>query len=353
MNPMKSPFPRVLGIGTAVPENRFEQDRVKELAGDFFNGHLQNLARFLPVFDNTLIRTRYFVREVEWYLKSHTFAEKNDVFQKTAFELAVKASKKAISQAGMDPADIDGVVFVSSTGIATPSIDSYLMQELDISRNAARMPIWGIGCAGGVSGLARAAEMVQARNSVAVLLVSVEVCSISFQMEDKSLANLVGTSLFADGAAAVVVGRGEKGMEVKGSHSRLFDNTDYMMGWEILDSGLKVIFSKEIPSFVLNRVSGIMDEFCSSFGINRGQVKHFVTHPGGPRVLEAYEKGLEIEGDKLSSAYKVLADYGNMSSPSVLFVLEDFLENNEASGDYGAMMALGPGFSAEELLYKW
>lgn len=344
---------KIIATGTAVPPFTLTQEEIRSFAAGLFRSNFDHIDRLLPVFDNGCIETRNLSRPLEWYAETHTFAEANQVFQEVALELAAEAALQAIKQANVKPSAIGTVVFVSSTGIATPTLDSKLIQQLDLPLNASRVPIWGLGCAGGVSGLARAAELTRSRPGRTTLLVAVELCSLTFQRNDFSKSNLVGSSIFADGAAAVLLGPDGEGPEICGSSSALFADTEDIMGWDLVETGLKVRFSRDIPSIVHNHLPGLVRRACCDWGISPAEVKHYVVHPGGAKVLAAYAESLALPDGILDGAYQMLRQYGNMSSASVLFVLKQFLAAQPPTGDYGLLLALGPGFSAEQVLFRW
>lgn len=347
------PGPRVRAVGLALPPHAVRQEDIKAFAACLFHEKLDHLERLLPVFDNACIAKRHLAQPLAWYAVEHSFAEANSLYEESALELAVEASAQALDRAGVAPADVGLVVFVSSTGITTPTIDAKLIQRLGIAPNAARLPVWGLGCAGGVTGLARAAELTAAVPGRVALLVAAELCSLTFQRNDFSKANLVGAGIFADGAAAAVIAAAGAGPEILGSHSTLFADTEDIMGWDVVESGLKVRFSRDIPTFVRANLPALSAAACRAWGITRGDLAHYVVHPGGAKVLDAYVESLGLSAAALASAYDVLAGYGNMSSASVLFVLERFLQTTPAGGRYGVMLTLGPGFSAEQVLFRW
>jgi len=345
--------PKILGLATAVPKYGVEQQEVRQFAAGMFKKKFHGLERMLSIFEHGNIKKRYFSCPLEWYSRPHTFNETNCQFEKTALELAYAASTKAIDKAGILASDIGGVVFVTSTGITTPTLDAKLIQRLGLSLHALRLPVWGLGCAGGVTGIARAAELAKAVTDRVILLVVVELCSITFQRNDFSKSNLVGTSIFADGAAAVVIGTCGSGPEIISSHSTLFPDTEDIMGWDVVESGLKVRFSRDIPSIIRNHLPELLAEACTQWGIDQTHLQHYIVHPGGAKVLTAYSESLGLEPGKLSDAENILENYGNMSSASVFFVLEEHMKANCITNDYGVMLALGPGFSAEQVLFKW
>lgn len=344
---------KVLAVGTAVPDHFLSQTEIKEFAANLFSSHIKNLDRLLPVFDNGYIQTRYLAQPLEWYREKHSFAHANSKYAEVALDLAKAAAQEAIERSGISIDKIGMVVFVSSTGIATPSLDARLIQELGLSLHTSRIPIWGLGCAGGVSGLARAAELYVGGGYDAILIITVELCSLTFQCEDFSKSNLVGTSIFADGAAAAMISADGEGPEILGSCSRLFSDTEDVMGWDLIDTGLKVRFSRDIPSLIRNYLPDALHQACLHWRIDSNEIVHYVVHPGGAKVLAAYAESLGIPEHCLQYGYEVLASRGNMSSCSIFFVLNEFLHRVPSSGDYGVMLALGPGFSSEQVLFRW
>lgn len=346
-------LPKILGIGTAVPPYAVSQEDVKKFTAALFKGEMPGLERMLSVFEHGNIKTRHFACPLEWYATPHTFDEANSQFQKAALELAVRAAEEAIERAGISHKDVGGVVCITSTGISTPTLDAKIIQKLKLSLHSVRLPIWGLGCAGGVSGLARAAELAKNLADRYVLLVAVELCSITFQRNDPSKANLVGTSIFADGAAAIIIGINGNGPEVIGSYSTLFPNTEDIMGWDVVESGLKVRFSRDIPSIIKRYLPALLDEACQHWKVAKSKLCNYIVHPGGAKVLTAYKDSLGLAAGQLMEAETVLQRFGNMSSASIFFVLKQFLANSVSTNDYGVMLALGPGFSAEQVLFKW
>ncbi len=344
--------PSIIAVATATPSFEVAQDQTKDFARNFFAGSLRALDRMLGAFDNTRIQRRQLVRPLSWYAEPHSFVDKNAVYCESALQLAEEAARKALRRAKLAPADVDAVVVVTTTGIRTPSLDGALIDRLGLPRTVARLPIWGLGCAGGAAGLARAAELVQARGKP-VLLVAVEVCSATFVHGDRTKANLIATALFGDGAAAAVLAPAEAGLQVAGSASRLLEDTEDVMGWTVVQEGLRVRFARSIPAIVREVVPGFVQEVAASGGLRAQDLSQFILHPGGAKVLEAYGDALHVEPEALDDAYAVLAEHGNMSSPTVLFVMERFLAHMPAENRDGIVLGLGPGFSAEGVLVRW
>ncbi len=350
--PVSRDNPSILSVATAVPQHRVSQETARDFARLMFSESFKNVERLLPIFDNAHIQNRHFCMPPEWFGEDHTFHEKNALYVEHALDLSEKAAKRALDKAGVEPGDVGAIFFVSTTGISTPSLDSKLMFRLGLPEHTKRVPLWGLGCAGGAAGLARAADHARAYPKKPVLLVAVELCGLTFVKGDRSKSNLVATSLFADGAAAVVLGTGES-PGLLGSYSTTWPETEDVMGWDVIEQGLRVRFARSVPQIVHEKMRGNLEAACDSLDLTLEDLRHFVLHPGGPKVLEAYEETLGLSPSGLDLSREILRDYGNMSSVSVLFVLEQFLEDYpEGSGEHGTISALGPGFSAEHVLFR-
>lgn len=347
------PNPRILGVGTAVPPHRIGQGEARNLAERLFEG-LPGLNRLIAVFENTGIEARHLSVPLEWFEREHLFAEKNALWADSALALAEEASRAALAQAGVVSERIAAVVFVSTTGIATPSLEAHLVQRLGIPLWAVRLPVWGLGCAGGVAGLSRAAELAKARPSQCVLLVAVELCSLTFVRGDRSKSNLVASSLFADGAAAVVLGPGQ-GPEVLGGFSRLLPESYAVMGWDVTRDGLQVRFAQSIPDLVRGELGNLIRKGLAVYGLSPETVGSWALHPGGAKVLAAYREAMGVDERSLEASWCVLRKFGNMSSPTALFVLQRLMSPLEpvAKGMSGVVLALGPGFAAEGTVLRW
>jgi alkylresorcinol/alkylpyrone synthase len=342
----------VRAVATAVPDHVLGQTDARAFARSFFAPDFPDIDRLLRAFGNTGIAQRQLARPIAWYGEPRTFPEKNAVYRRTALQLAEAAATSVIERAGIDRGSIGALVFVSTTGVSTPSLDSFLVQILDLPRSIARVPVWGLGCAGGASGLARAAELVKGTGR-AVLLVAVEVCSATFMYGDRSKSNLIATALFGDGAAAAVITPDDQGVEILGGHSRLLDDTEDVMGWTLREDGLQVRFARSIPKIVADVVPEFARDAARRVGVEPASLHHFVLHPGGAKVLLAYEEALGVPSSRVEHAYAVLREHGNMSSPTVLFVLERFMAEVPRSGANGLLLGLGPGFSAEGAVLRW
>lgn len=342
--------PAILSVATAVPPHRIAQEEAKEFARALFSSSHRDIERLLPLFDNARVEGRNFCVPREWFEKDHPFPEKNALYEGWALELSEKAARRALGRAGVGPEEVEAVFLVSTTGLSTPSLDSRLIFRLGLPPHVRRVPLWGLGCAGGAAGLALAADY--ARPGRTVLLVAVELCGLTFVRGDLSKSNLVATSLFADGAAAALLGEGE-GPEVIGGHSTTWPGTEDVMGWEVVEEGLKVRFARSVPHLVEERMARSVEAACRACGLEAGELRHHLLHPGGAKVLAAYERALEASPGDIERSLGVLREFGNMSSATVLFVLERFLEGYPAgSGEPGIISALGPGFAAEHALFR-
>ena len=345
--------PKVLSVATALPPHRIGQAEIKTFAKSMFSGAYRDIERLTPVFDNVHVENRHFCVPLEWFDHDHTFPEKNDLYVEHALALSAKAARRALDRAGVEAGDVGAIFFFSTTGFATPSLDSKLIFELGLSEHTRRLPVWGLGCAAGASTLAHAADYARLYPDKAVLLVGVELSGLTFQRGDRSKANLISTSLFADGAAAVVLGHPGEGPELLGSYSTTWPDTEKVMGWELIETGLKVQLSKSVPTIVLEKLRPNLEAACASAGLDFSDLEHFILHPGGAKVLDAFEEVFDLEPGGLTFSRGVLRDCGNMSAVTVLFILERFLESGEfAAGDLGVLSAMGPGFSAEHVLFR-
>jgi alkylresorcinol/alkylpyrone synthase len=341
-----TPTPRLLALSTAVPAYALGQEEVADRARRLFAERTAaDLDRLMPVFANAGIERRYSCVPIDWYERPHGWTERNALYLENAVNLLERAARTALRNAELSPAEIDAVITISTTGIATPSLDAILMDRLELRRDVKRMPIFGLGCAGGVIGIARAADLARAAPGTRVLLLVVELCALSFRRNDVSKSNIVATALFGDGAAACVLRAGSEGVaEVTGTAEHTWPDSLDIMGWNVDPLGFGVIFDRSIPTFAEANLRPAMDGSLSRMGMKLADVDRFVCHPGGAKVIEALEKSLDLGQGALTFEREVLSDHGNMSAPTVLFVLERAL----AAGVTGqlVMTSLGPGFTA-------
>ncbi|WP_407541245.1 3-oxoacyl-[acyl-carrier-protein] synthase III C-terminal domain-containing protein [Deinococcus radiomollis] len=345
-------LPVVQSIATGTPPHHAQQSDIQAAATQLFP-RLSQRPKLMEVFSNAQIERRALARPLEWYMQPRSFAEKNAVYVEESLALCERLTRDALSRADRTAEQIDAVVFVSSTGISTPSLESVVMERLGINRQAVRLPLWGLGCAGGAQGLARAADLVRAGYQN-VLLLAVEMCSLTLVAGDQSSSNFVGTALFSDGGAALLLGpdTGDSSLaRIRGARSTLLPQSQDVMGWDVDDGGLKVRFSQDIPGLVAGMMRENVDLALEAVGWTQDDLNEYIVHPGGAKVVAAYEQALGLENGRLVCSRKVLRDYGNMSSATVLFVLEQTLRRG-ASGR-GLLSAMGPGFCAEHVLLEF
>ena len=344
---MRQP-PKLLALATAVPPFRLDQNDVTERVKRLFRLS-PDLDRLLPVFANTGIRTRYSCVPIEWYDDPRGWTERNRIYLGSALALLESAARQALDRAGCGVEAIDAIVVVSSTGVATPSLDAMLIDRMGLHATVRRLPIFGLGCAGGVIGLARAATEAAARPGETVLFLVVELCALSFRRDDWSKSNIVATALFGDGAAAALVSTESKGLALAAAGEHTWPATLDVMGWETADDGLRAVFSRDVPKLVETRLRDAAVGFLARHGMSLDDIDRFVCHPGGAKVLTALEHAFGLGEGALAVAGGVLRDYGNMSAATALFVLERMLAaagSGEAQWELALMTALGPGFSA-------
>ncbi len=341
----------LLSLATAVPTHVVEQAHAKEAARRAWGGKPALFDRLSGVFDNAGIATRHIVAPPEWYEQPHGWHDRNAVYLAAAQELFERAVAQAIARAGLQPEEIDGVVTVSTTGIATPSLEARLGPKLGLRPNVRRVPVFGLGCAGGVNGLAIAARLAAAEPGTNWLFVTVETCSISIRLDSDDPAAIVATALFGDGAAAAVLRSGAHCIgRITGSGEKLWPDTQRIMGWQVEDPGLAVIFDRAIPPFVEENMAGAVDEMLGGLGRSRCEIDRFCCHPGGVKVIDAIETALELPQGELNVEREVLHDYGNMSAPTVLFALQRLIERGLPKTLM--LTAFGPGFTAAGLLLE-
>lgn len=337
---------RLLALATSTPPHRIGCGEAKAVARQAYGWRGVDIERYMPVFDNAGIDSRALAMPIDWYLTPHGWRDRNQVYRRCAIDLLAESAEQALDRAGLTPAEIDALVVVSSTGVATPSLDAVLMDRLPFRPDVLRLPIFGLGCAGGVSGLARAAMVARAMPGSTVLLLVVELCSLAFRLDDTTKAGIVATALFADGAAAAVIRADEaaEGPNLIAWGEHCWPATLDIMGWRIEDDGLGVVFARSIPDLVRQRFADALDGFLARRSLDRAALDGYVCHPGGAKVLAALEDELPVDPPGLVAERAVLAANGNMSAVTVLFVLAERLAGG--IGGLHALTSLGPGFTA-------
>ena len=344
-----SPDPRLLAVATALPPHRFEQAETLTVARTVFAHRLHDFDRLAPVFANTGIRIRHAACPLSWYLAPHGWAERAAVFERVALDLLEEAADKPRAAAGLRPTDVDAIVCATTTGIATPSLEALLLDRMGFRPDTVRLPVFGLGCAGGALGLARAGMMARAMPGRTVLFLVVELCTLSHRPEEASPTNVVASALFADGAAAALLrtpatDNSAPGPRLVDSAEHTWPGTRRIMGWRIEDEGFGVVFSQDIPRLIRERLAPVVDGFLTGRGMTRADLAGVICHTGGAKVLQALTEVLAPATAGMDESWAVLSDCGNMSAASVMFVLEQRMRSG-ATGPH-LMLALGPGFTA-------
>ena len=358
---MRSRSLGIAAVGRALPPNYYDQEALLAAFEHEWAGQLFNPRRLSQLHRNVLVRGRHLALPIEDYRALDSFTAANEAFIRCGLDLGAEAMTDGLERAGLAPSDVDHLFFVSVTGIATPSIDAMLVNRLGLRADLKRTPIFGLGCVGGAAGVARAADYLRAFPDQVAVLLSVELCSLTLQRGDISIANLIASGLFGDGAAAVVMvgpehptGIGAAGPEVVATRSIFYPDTQDVMGWKIGSDGFRVVLSADVPSVVRAHVRENVDAFLSDCGLALDDISSWVAHPGGPRVLEAFAEALELPREAVARTWESLAELGNLSSASVLMVLRDVMGNGRPpEGAWGLMVGMGPGFCSELVLLRW
>jgi alkylresorcinol/alkylpyrone synthase len=338
--------PRVLALATAVPGNVVEQERARDFARAVFGDRIAGFGRLERVFASTGIERRYIVEPYEWYERAHNWPDRTDSYVAGACKLFEEVVRKALAAADLEARDIDTVITVSSTGVTTPGIEARMLPQLGFRSDVRRIPVFGLGCAGGVSGVALASRIAASEPGTTVLLVAIELCSLAFRSDRATKADIVSVALFGDGAAAALFRfQVEPGLAtVRGATEHLWAKTLDIMGWSTDEAGLGVVLSRSLPAFIERNYRVEFERAMRRLALPVSHIDRMICHPGGTKVLEAIEAALGVPPNTLAVERSIMRDFGNMSSPTVLFTLERTL----GEGFQGAaiLSALGPGFTA-------
>lgn len=342
--------PHLSALATALPPYRIEQQEVIARAYDLFPGNEIQVERLLPVFENAGVETRYSCVPLDWYQRPSSWAERNALYIENAVSLLAQAAESALGKAGWEPDQVDALVVLSTTGIAVPSLDALLIEQLRFRRDIQRLPIFGFGCAGGVLGLARAAQIAQSETTGKVLFLIAELNALTFRAADLSARNIVASAIFGDGAAALAIDgdRHAPGPCLSCWGEYTWPQTSALMGWSLENDGFGLILSTDIPAFLGRELAPVAEGFLESKGIDRSDLQDVICHPGSSKVLSALEACFELQEGGMVPARSVLRDYGNMSGATVLFILREHIERG--LGTPALMSAVGPGFTAAFLV---
>ncbi len=349
---------RIAGVGSSFPPHFYDQETLLgELKRHWATRH-HNLARLEQLHRNVLVGGRHLALPIEEYERLTTWGQANDAWIRVAQEVGGEAVARALGAAGLTVADVDTLITVTVTGVATPSLDARLVNRLGLPTRVKRMPIFGLGCVAGAAGIARAADAVRAFPGEVAVLLSVELCSLTLQLRDLSIPNLIASGLFGDGAAAVVVAgadrQGLAGPRVVATRSVFYPDTEEVMGWDISERGFQIVLSADVPEMVRRHLRGDVDAFLAEHDLTRDDVTTWICHPGGPKVLEAMEETLELPDGALDVTWESLREVGNLSSTSVLLALQETVAHHPGPpGSPGLLLAMGPGFCSELVLLEW
>ncbi len=348
---------RIVSVASAFPPHYYPQKTLTAAFKQYWGERLPNPDILDRLHTNVGVDGRHLALPMGQYLGLETWGQANDFWIEKAEELGEQAICRAITRAGIAPLDIDALFFTSITGISSPSIDARLVNRMKLSPNIRRTPIFGLGCVGGAAGIARAADYVRGRPDDVAVLLSVELCSLTLQRGDLSIANLISSGLFGDGAAAVIVAGSNcdlQGPEIIDTRSIFYPDTEDVMGWDVSENGFTIVLSAGVADIVRLHLAEDVEAFLGDLGMRISDIGSWILHTGGPRVLEAMEETLGLHNNELLPSWKALRRTGNLSSASVLVVLEDFLRKQLAApGSYSILAAMGPGFSAELILLRW
>ena len=355
---------QIISAASAFPKHYYPQATLLQALQTYWGAELEKPELLHRLHRNTGVDGRYLALPLQAYPKLSRWGEVNDLWIQVALDLGKQSICRALAYAGLSARDLGAFFFTSVTGIASPSIDALLINRIGMSPNIRRLPMFGLGCVAGAAGIARAADYVKAYPSQSAVLLSVELCSLTIQKDDLSPANLISSGLFGDGAAAVIVA-GEEcrafapesehlGPRILATRSVFYPDTEEMMGWRISEKGFHIVLSREVPNLVRKQIGADVDAFLADHGHTRNDLGSWVLHTGGPKVLEAIQDALDLKDGQLDASWDCLRKTGNLSSASVLVVLEDVMKHRRpAPGTLGLMAAMGPGFCSELLLLQW
>lgn len=348
---------KITAIASAFPPHQYAQETITAGLKGYWAQKMQRPAVLEWLHSRVGVQSRHLAFPLHEYPNFQTWGEINDAWIDVALQLSQQALECCLRRAGLTPAAPSAIFFNSITGVASPSIDARLINRMGLPLDIKRVPIFGLGCVAGAAGLARAADYVRAFPDQYAALVAVEVCSLTWQRDDVSVANLISTGLFGDGASVVLVGGAETpggGPRILGTQSRFYPDTEAVMGWDISETGFRIVLSPEVPDVVRRHLAADVDHFLARHGLQRGDIDSWIMHTGGPKVLEAMAEALDLPSAALDASWESLRRHGNISSVSVLLVLEEFMRNRRPSpGRHSVLAAMGPGFSAELLLLQW
>jgi alkylresorcinol/alkylpyrone synthase len=347
----------IAGAASALPKHKYDQTILLNALKQFWGAKLDNPQFMQRLHQRVGVETRHLALPMEQYHAITTWGAANNHWIDVALDLSEEALRLALQRAGLSQDALGAIFFVSVTGIASPSIDARLINRMKLPLHLKRVPIFGLGCVAGAACVARAADYVRAFPDQVAAVVAVELCSLTLQHDDLSIANLISSGLFGDGAGAALVAGDEvecRGPRILATRSVFYPDTEQVMGWDISEKGFRIVLSREVPVVVEQFFAADVDAFLGAEGLSRTDIGGWILHTGGPRILEATAEALQLPEGALEASWACLRRTGNLSSASVLLVLEEFLLNRrQPAGSYSLMAAMGPGFCSELLLLQW
>lgn len=348
---------KIASVASAMPRWYYSQQQIFEALCEHWKDKLDKPEVLERLHQRVAVDGRHLAYPIEEYASIKTWGDANNRWIKAGVELGQRAITEALQRAGRSKDEIGAMITVSVTGIAAPSLDAKLSNAMDLSLTMRRTPIFGLGCVAGAAGIGQAADYVRAYPDRIAVLLSVELCSLTWQRADLSVANMIASGLFADGSAAVVIAGDQvkaDGPEILGHRSSFYRNTEYLMGWDISEEGFQIVLSPDVPEAVQKNFPRDVDVFLAEHGMKRSDISSWIMHTGGPKVLDACAESIGVGREAFAASWECLRRAGNMSSASVLLVLEDFMQNRRpAAGSYSILAAVGPGFCSELVLLRW
>ncbi|HVX66804.1 MAG TPA: 3-oxoacyl-[acyl-carrier-protein] synthase III C-terminal domain-containing protein [Bryobacteraceae bacterium] len=348
---------KIVSASTAFPKNYYSQDELLAALTLYWNGKLENPQMLSRLHSRARVDGRHLALPMLEYYNLATWGDNNRAWIQAAEDLGSEALCRAASAIGLDREQIRALLFMSITGVCSPSIDALMINRLGLSPQIRRLPVFGLGCVGGAAGISRAADYVRAYPDQVAALVSVELCSLTLQREDLSVANLISSGLFGDGAASVLVAGSDTefaGPEIVATRSTFYPGTEDVMGWDISESGFRIVLSPRVPDVIRENLGRDVDAFLAEHELRRSDIGTWIMHTGGPKILEATEEALGLTNGALEASWECLRKVGNLSSASVLVVLEEFMTRRRPEpGTWSILGAMGPGFCSELILLRW
>jgi alkylresorcinol/alkylpyrone synthase len=353
-------LPYIVAATAGFPPYYYNQAELTAMLREFWQEGRSNVDRLERLHQNLMVNGRHLALPLEWYQQTHGFGATNDAWIEAALDLGETTLCKLLSQTGLHPGDIAQLTTTTVTGLAVPSLDARLMNRIPFAPTLKRVPLFGLGCLGGAAGVARVADYLRGHPTEAAVLLSVELCSLTAQFDDLSIANIISAGLFGDGAAAVLMVGNEHPLarpgrpQVIDSRSCFFPNTERVMGWDIGDTGFKVVLNAAVPDIAGSQLRPALEAFLAEHDLTLSDIRHWIAHPGGPKVIQAMQESLELDDHAFALSWQSLAEVGNVSSASVLFILKATIDRHQPpAGTYGILMAMGPAFCAELVLLRW